>query len=105
MSGRVGDAGYVGDAGNVGSAAAGWLFADRVDLPFITEKGVAQQRIGREHFGERNWDPRWAAWRVLADFGGTSWVSEITLPPHQHFMMGEKLEDELKDLERMALDE
>jgi hypothetical protein len=116
MAGKAGDAGDAGDVGNFGSAVAGPLFADRVDLPFITEAEVARQRIRRKHFGARNWDPGWAAWRVLADFALTKWVAEISLPPPEHFMKQTgrdpaaktpeaELEAELKDLEMMALDE
>jgi hypothetical protein len=121
MAGRAGDAGDAGDAGNFGSAIAGPFFADRVDLPFITEADktgaeVAHQHIRRKHFGARNWDPGWAAWRVLADFALTKWDLEISLPAPEHIMKQTgrdpaakspeaALEAELKDLEMMALDE
>jgi hypothetical protein len=95
-------------------ASAGWLFADRVDLPFITEAGAAQARISGRSFGERNWDPDFASWRVLADFAPSRWESRINLPEPHHFINqiypeaknpGAQLEAELKDLETMALDE
>jgi hypothetical protein len=116
MAGNAGDAGDAGDAGNFGSTVAEGLFADRVDLPFITEAGVARQRIERKHFGASNWDPGWAAWRVLADFALTNWDSRISLRPPEDFVKLERkdpaaktpeaeLEAELKDLEMMALDE
>jgi hypothetical protein len=116
MAGNAGDAGDAGDAGNFGSTVLEGLIADRVDLPFITEAGVAQQRIRRKYFGARNWGSRWTAWRVLADFALTRWDTEINLPPPEHFMKltgrdpaaktpEAELEGELKDLEMMALDE
>ena len=103
-SGDFGDSGDSGDAGNVALAGAGWLFADRVDLPFITEKYVAEQRTGRAYFGERNWAARWAAWRVVADFGQTGWHNLISLQGPGTFT-SKTQNEEIKLLETMALDE
>ena len=119
MARRQGDQGDQGDQGNVGAVGtggSGWRFADRVDLPFIAEKEpgtgkpIAEQRTGRTKFGQRNWDPGWDAWRAVADFGLTNWRHPqlgIKLPDPSHFqeMAGMAPDQEIAELQRMALDE
>ena len=119
MAGNQGDQGdqdNQGDIGVVGTGGSGWRFADRVDLPFITEKEpgtgkpIAEQRTGRTSFGQRNWDPGWDAWRAVADFGLTDWrhaKQGIKLPDPDHFqkLAGKTPDQEIEDLHRMALDE
>jgi hypothetical protein len=107
VSGNSGDSGDSGDAGNVTRSAAGVFFADRVDLPFITEPGVDQQLTARRTFGERNWSADKAAWRAVADFGVSGWrdgVGAIEVPaPGQ--MTQKTVEEEIHDLQTKARDE
>lgn len=118
MAGNQGDQGDQGDQGGlgiVGTSADGLRFADRVDLPFITEKDpisgqpVDAQRTGRTHFGN-NWDAGWYAWRAVADFGLTDWRDSgtgINLPRWDHFQArtGKTTDEEIEDLKNIALNE
>jgi hypothetical protein len=116
MAGNQGDQGDQGDQGGldiVGTSAGGVRFADRVDLPFITEKDpisgqpIDVQRTGRTSFGN-NWDAGWFAWRAVADFGLTDWRDSktgINLLPWSNFQGGKTTDEEIKDLECMALNE
>jgi len=84
--GNEGNEGNAGNAGNASSNSGGWFFADRVDLPFVTEldgndNPIKDQRLGLVigQFPLRNWSADWYAWLVLneflASFGAT--------PPNQ----------------------
>ena len=98
---RLGDS---GDAGNVAWVGAGNFLSDRVDLPFLMEKDVADQLTSRTRFGERNWAAKWSAWRALADFGRIDWQAQIHLPLPEEIAR-KPVEEEIKDLQTMALDE
>jgi hypothetical protein len=68
--GDQGDQGFVGGAGGGGG---GLIFADRVDLPFVTAeyapgKPIAGQRINLATFPDRNWTAQWYSWRALTEF-------------------------------------
>lgn len=104
MAGNAGDAGDAGDAGNVAWVGAGNFLSDRVDLPFLMEKDVADQLTSRTRFGERNWAAKWSAWRVLADFGRIDWQAQIHVPRPEE-IASKPLKEEIKDLQTMALDE
>ena len=78
MTGNTGNTGNVGNAGSGGGNATaistGWFFADREDLPFVTEHSssagfIARQLRPIENFGEHNWSADWFAYRVLIQFG------------------------------------
>lgn len=103
MAGNQGDQGDQGDAGFAGTFG-GVGIADRVDLPFITEPQVSEQRTGRQYFGNRNWTPDWNAWRYMTELEQSGWRSSITLPDPQSITT-DSLEDEINKLRRMALDE
>src|SRR5262249_25072611 len=74
-----------GGAGNSTSTSAGWFFADRVNLPLVTEPDTGPnapsppEPIGQlptinfPHFPGRNWSADWYSWLALNDFVGTSW--------------------------------
>jgi membrane-associated phospholipid phosphatase len=60
------------------SSGGGWIFPDRVDLPFITETGVSTNRTTVTEFPDRSWTPDWYAWRLLAEFAIHGGWSSIT---------------------------
>src|SRR5882762_10471078 len=83
-SGNEGNEGNAGNAGNAASVSGGWFFADRIDLPFVTEldgsgNPIRDQRIVIGQFPPRNWSADWYAWLALNDFVGTNWKN-INLP-------------------------
>jgi hypothetical protein len=65
--GNEGNEGNVGSLGRAGGAGFG-LLPDRVDLPFITEGRVAQQRLDVRPWNDGFWSGDWSAWRMLIDF-------------------------------------
>lgn len=77
MGGNQGDH---ADAGFSGSSAGGLRYADRVDLPFITEPDVAGARTGRSTFKDQSWLAKWYAWRALGEFSSLDWKN-TTSPP------------------------
>jgi hypothetical protein len=101
VGGYTGDTGDTGDTGNLSGGGAGWTFADRVDLPFISEGSLAQQRLNVGSFGDRRWAPEWAAWLTLADFATTGWQARIAVDPPPT----PPTEQEMSDLVTMAVDE
>jgi hypothetical protein len=103
MAGNQGDQGDQGDAGFVGVFGAGGL-ADRVDLPFITEPEVSEQRTGRQYFGNRNWAADWNAWRYMSELEQSGWLTTISLPGPAAITT-DSVEEEIAKLRRMAIDE
>jgi membrane-associated phospholipid phosphatase len=105
MTGDTGDTGNTGDTGDTGDVGA-WIgrsaarLPDRVDLPFLTEPGVAGVTMTRASFGPINWSPSWFAWRILADFGATGWQTGIVVAPPQA-----PTNAEIEALKTMVLDE
>jgi membrane-associated phospholipid phosphatase len=92
--GNDGNAANAGGSGNTTSASAGWFFADRVNLPLVTEPDtgpdapVPPMEIGHlatinlPHFPVRNWSADWYSWLALNDFAGTGWLNiNPTQPP------------------------
>ncbi len=104
MAGNQGDQGDQGDAGFAGGFGMSLGFADRVDLPFITEPLVAEQRTGRKHFGDRNWAANWFAWTVMSEFAQASWETMINLPAPSAITY-KSVEEEIQLMRRMAIDE
>ena len=58
------------NVGSLGRSVGGGLsvLPDRVDLPFITEGNVADQRLAPGVWDDRFWSGEWAAWLMLVDF-------------------------------------
>jgi hypothetical protein len=104
MAGNQGDQGDQGDAGFAGGFGVAWGLADRVDLPFITEPKVSDQRTSRQYFGAQNWAADWNAWRYLGELEQAGWRASITLPA-PGAITTDSLEEEIKELRKMALDE
>lgn len=83
--GNDGNAANAGGGGNATSISAGWFFADRVNLPRVTEpdtgpSAVPPQTIGQltiipdiARFPNRNWSADWYSWLALNDFVATGW--------------------------------
>ena len=73
FEGNEGNQGNVGNTGNAASASGGWFFADRIDLPFVTEldsndNPIKDQRVVIGQFPPRNWSAEWYAWLALNEF-------------------------------------
>ena len=93
--GNDGNTANAGGAGNATSTSAGWFFADRVNLPLVTEPDTGPNApsppapIGRlpiinlPHFPARNWSAEWYSWLALNEFVGTGWktIDPTTAPP------------------------
>jgi membrane-associated phospholipid phosphatase len=92
--GNDGNAANAGGAGNSTSTSAGWFFADRVNLPLVTEPDTGPNApappepigqlatINLPHFPARNWSAEWYSWLALNDFAGTGWQTfNPTNPP------------------------
>jgi PAP2 superfamily len=93
--GNDGNAANAGGAGNSTSTSSGWFFADRVNLPLVTEpdtgpyapsptKPIGQlPTINLPHFPARNWSAEWYSWLALNDFAGTAWqaFNPMNAPP------------------------
>src|SRR5260370_17955184 len=83
--GNDGNAANAGGAGNSTSISAGWFFADRVNLPLVTEPDTGPhapsppEQIGQlptinlPHFPAPTWTARAYAWLALNDFAATDW--------------------------------
>ena len=92
--GNDGNAANAGGAGNSTSISGGWFFADRVNLPLVTEPDTGPNApsppepigelptINLPRFPARNWTAEWYSWLALNDFVGTSWQTiNPTNPP------------------------
>ena len=104
MAGNQGDQGDQGDAGFVGSFGITGGLADRVDLPFITEPEVGEQRTSRQYFGNRNWAADWNAWRYMTELEQSNWRTTISLPAPDAITT-DSVDEEISKLRRMVLDE
>jgi hypothetical protein len=84
--GNDGNSANSGGGGNATSISAGWFFADRVNLPFITELDTGPNAaslttptighlpiINAPKFPDRNWSAEWYSWLALTDFVVTGW--------------------------------
>jgi hypothetical protein len=84
-AGNEGNEGNAGNTGNASSASGGWFFADRIDLPFITEldgndNPIKDQRTVIDQFPLRNWAADWYAWLALNEFATQVDWRTINLP-------------------------
>ena len=87
--GNDGNSANAGGAGNATSASAGWFFADRVDLPLVTEPDTGPNApsppepigslptINLPWFPARNWSAEWYSWLALNDFAASGWQATI----------------------------
>src|SRR5215467_8809778 len=96
--GNDGNAANAGGAGNSTSISAGWFFADRVNLPLVTEfdtgpnaplppKSIGELPIiNLPRFPARNWTADWNSWLALNEFVGTGWqaINPTNPPPSDH---------------------
>jgi len=92
--GNDGNSANAGGAGNSTSMSQGWFFADRVNLPFVTEPDQAPLTanpgkmigalpiINMSRFPDRNWSSEWYAWLVLNEFVVATPLD--TIDPHNH---------------------
>jgi len=83
--GNDGNAANAGGGGNATSMSAGWFFADRVNLPFVTEPDTGPNAVPPETIGEltvipniarfpaRNWSAEWLSWLALIEFAASNW--------------------------------
>ncbi len=65
------------------ASVAGWFFADRVNLPLVTEPDAGPNAPTPTHhdrqlaiinlplFPDRNWSAEWFSWLALNDFAAT----------------------------------
>jgi PAP2 superfamily len=93
FEGNEGNEGNAGNSGNAFSARGGWYFADRINLPLVTEcdtgpnatvppKAIGQLTIvNQKHFFDRNWSADWFAWLALNDFASACWTDGGLLNP------------------------
>ena len=102
MAGYSGSSGSSGSSGNAGNQGAGWFIADRVDLPFVDEPGVAGQPLAITTYSQRRWSPAWSASLLLQTFAALQWTQNIICPPPDDPNM---LGGEIRDLVRAAEDE
>jgi hypothetical protein len=92
--GNDGNTANSGGAGNSTSTSAGWFFADRIDLPLVTELDTGPHSstpplpigqlllINQPRFPARNWSADWYSWLALNEFVGTAWQAiNPTGPP------------------------
>lgn len=85
--GNDGNSANSGGGGNATSTSAGWFFADRVNLPFVTEPDIGPKApkppkaigklpiINTPKFPGRNWSAEWYSWLALNDFAQTNWTT------------------------------
>jgi hypothetical protein len=78
--GNDGNSANAGGGGNATSSSSGWFFADRVNLPLVTQPDRApgtanlDLMIGKlpivnvKNFPPRNWSAEWYAWLALNEF-------------------------------------
>ena len=123
-SSHMGDMGDMGDMGNVGhggGAAAAGTLPDRADLPYLTDasevvwsrdalgnwtSATANKPLKDIHAPDAVWTPadwegRWRAWLILAEFAATDWRTAITLAPWDTT----KIDEEIRILIKYAEDE
>jgi membrane-associated phospholipid phosphatase len=99
--GNDGNSANAGGAGNATGTSAGWFFADRVDLPLVTEPDTGPNApnppvtigqlptINLPHFPARNWSAEWYSWLALNDFAGAGWLNiNPTQPPQGVVVVG-----------------
>lgn len=103
------NAGSSVSVGNDTAASGGWSFADRIDLPFVTEvtssgAPIAQERMSPPAFPERKWSANWFSWRVLVEFTRTDWL-KTQLPDWTKMPGFTSVDDEIHNLVRAAQDE
>jgi hypothetical protein len=93
--GNDGNNANAGSAGNATSVSKGWFFADRVNLPLVTEFDAGPNApavptpigqlpiINLPHFPDRNWSADWYSWLALNDFVGAGWqnINPSNPPP------------------------
>jgi membrane-associated phospholipid phosphatase len=104
-----GSSGGAVSASNATSVSDGWFFADRVDLPFVTETTssgvpIATELVAAPVFPDRNWSADWFAWRVLVDFVQTN-LKSITLLDWTKMTGFTSVDDEIGNLVTAAQDE
>lgn len=119
--GDMGDMGDTGNAGHTGGAAAAGSLPDRADLPYVTDvsevvwsrnaqgkwisaatkKPLKDIRALDAIWTAADWDGRWHAWLILAEFVATDWRTAITLAPWDTA----KVEEEIRILIKYAEDE
>jgi membrane-associated phospholipid phosphatase len=108
-SANAGNSGNADSIGNSTSASAGWFFADRVDLPFVTVRSggtfIQQNRLAPASFPDQNWSADWFAWRVLLEFAAIpTWAGPPT-DPGPYPASAAVVSAEIDDLVRAAQDE
>ena len=93
--GNDGNAANIGGSGNSTSVSVGWFFADRLNLPLVTEPDTGPNApalpvaigalpiIDVPRFPVRNWSADWYAWLALNEFAGTNWknIDPTSAPP------------------------
>jgi membrane-associated phospholipid phosphatase len=125
--GDMGDIGSLGSGATVGTGTA--ILPDRASLPFNTEPAQTWDKDARawkphrhtdgktgdpvvtgelakvpslaNTWRKRDWQARWAAWLIVAEYGATDWQQAITLTPWPY----DKQEEELDALTKAAQDE
>jgi len=127
---NMGDMGDMGNLGYVGAGGVGTsVLPDRVNLPFNTASARTWNKDTRawephrhvdkstgdkvttgelanvptidNKWRNRDWQGRWAAWLVVAEYAATDWRDSITLTPSAE----DKVNEELDALSRAAQDE
>jgi hypothetical protein len=93
FEGNEGNEGNIGNAGNAFAVTGGWYFADRINLPLVTEfdtgpnatpaNTIGKLRNNQRHYLDRNWAADWYAWLALNDFVTTGWstINPSAPPP------------------------
>lgn len=119
--GDMGDMGDMGNAGHGGGAAAAGTLPDRADLPYITDvsevvwsrdvdgnwtsaaasKPLKDVGVPGAVWTAADWDGRWHAWLILAEFAATDWRTAIELTLWDKT----KVDDEIRILIKYAEDE
>lgn len=92
--GNDGNAANSGGGGNSSSTSAGWFFADRVNLPFVTQPDtwplslptpIGALNVSASAFPDRDWTAEWYSWLALIDFvqhpPATNWTTIPTVTP------------------------
>jgi membrane-associated phospholipid phosphatase len=108
-SSNSGSSGGAAGGSNATGVSDDWFFADRVDLPFVSETTgagvpIATERLPAPIFPDRNWSADWFAWRVLVDFVQTKWTG-ITLLDWTKMAGFTSVDDEISNLVTAAQDE
>ena len=87
--GNDGNSGSVSQSGNAMNASAGWTFADRIDLPFVTvstavdgvQVPIAKARIPVTQFPAHGWTADWLSWVAVAQFAQDGWAARLDFTP------------------------